>query len=149
VGRHRSIGRFAAAVLSVTSILAGSCNNPRSPSQHAIAASNDISQVSQELVGKRIKVRGQFSLRCKAPECIVLDHGQTVYLVSTKADPTVGDSYSSKSPHSDMDGKLVTVTGTLRFYRDSSATTKNLAEQRPPDHFYFDGENLEVRLADH
>jgi len=115
-------------------IFANGYSLPCSTLKSAAAVSNEVSQVSQALVGKRITIRGTFSLRCKVPACIELDNHQVIYLNGSWGGAT----------YSEMDGKLVTVTGILRFYQSPAESTDTHVAQ-PPDHFYFE-ETAQVRL---
>ena len=106
---HVSIGLRAAALLSISIVvLAGGCNHPRQTQEAATTASNEVSEVSSALVGKPITIRGKFSLMGDVGPFISLDHQQEVYLVSSR-------SFTWAKPYSEMDGKLVTATGILRF----------------------------------
>jgi hypothetical protein len=85
VAGNLSKGLCAAAVLSITVVaLAGGCNHSRSTLEGATAVSDEVSQVSQALVGKQISIRGKFSLRGKVGPYIVLDNQQEVYLEATR-----------------------------------------------------------------
>lgn len=129
--------RTAATAILVT-ILCSSCSRPTP--QDTTAVSNEVSQVSQALVGKQITIRGKFSLLGKVGAFVALDNGQLVYLEPTKGSFTWG------KPYSEMQDKLVSATGTLRFYRDPPAKSAGWAVQRVPDHFYFEVESAQVRL---
>ncbi len=114
---HLSKGLRAAAFLSITIVaLAGGCNHPRSTPEAATAVSNEVSQA---LVGKQITIHGKLSLRCKLPVCILLDNHQVVYLMHTKS-----GSFTREESYSEMEDKLVAVTGILRFYHDPDATSR-------------------------
>lgn len=108
----------------------------RSTPKAATAVSNEVSQVSQALVGKRITIRGTFSLRCKVPACIGLDNHQVIYLNGSWGGAT----------YSEWEGKLVAVTGILRYYHAAPAEPTDRPVARPPDHFYFE-ETAQVRLV--
>jgi hypothetical protein len=139
---HLSTGLCAAAFLSIAIVaLAGGCNHSRSTPEGATAVSDEVSQVSQALIGKRITIRGKFSLQSKITVASVwLDSHQAVYL---RHKGEWGPPYSA------MEGKLVTATGVLRFYHDPDAKPTDLAVARLPDHFYFDEETTQVRLIGH
>ena len=105
--------RTAATAILIT-LLCFSCSrwtpegaNASNPTRTA-TVSDEVLQVSQALVGKRITIHGKLSLRCKVGACIGLDNRQTVYLVPT-------GSFTWGKPHSQMEDKLVGATRTLRF----------------------------------
>lgn len=129
-----------AATAILIAFLCFSCS--RSTREGATAASDEVSQVSQALVGKQITVHGEFSLRCKVGACIGLDHRQVVYLVPM-------GSFTWGKPYSEMDGKLVAATGTLRFYHEPPAEPAERAVQHVPDFFYFEAESVQLRLTSH
>ena len=132
----------AAAILSITVVaLAAACKHSRSIPEGATAASDKVSQVSQALVGKRITIRGKFSLRSKITVASVwLDSHEVVYL---QHEGEWGPPYSK------WEGKLVAVTGILRFYHAPAAEPTGRTVARLPDHFYFDAETTQVRLVSH
>lgn len=117
-------------------VFANGYSLPCSTPQAATAVSNEVSQVSQALVGKPITIRGTFSLRCKVPACIGLDNHQVIYLNG----PWGGATYS------EWEGKLVAVTGILGYYHAPPTEPTDRTVARPPDHFYFD-ETAQVRLV--
>ena len=141
---HLSKGLRAAAFLSITiAALVGGCDHPRSTQEGAAAASNEVSQA---VVGKQITIRGKFSLLGKVGPYIVLDDQRVVYLEATKGSFTWG------KPYSEMEGKVVAATGTLRFYHEPPVAEPAggaVAVQRGYDHFYFDAETAQVRLIGH
>jgi hypothetical protein len=119
------------------------CACSRSTPKGAIAASDELSQVSPTVIGKQITIRGQFSLLGKIGPYVLLDSQQAVYLVSR-------GSFTWGKPYSEMEGKLVAATGTLRFFHAPDAKpADSRAIARPPDYFYFEGETAQVRLIDH
>ena len=126
----------ATAILIV--VFCSSCSRPTP--EGATAVSDEVSQVSQALVGKQITIRGKFSLLGKVGPFIVPANGETVYLENTKGSFTWG------KPYSEMEGKVVTATGVLRFYHPSPAKPPGRAVQRVSDHFYFEAENTQLRL---
>lgn len=140
--RHFSKGLRVCAGLSIMMVvLMGGCEYPRRRPEAATAVSDEVSQVSPALVGKRITIRGRFSLRSKITVASVwLDSQQVVYL---QRKGEWGPPYSA------IEGKLVSATGTLRFYHDPDSNPTDRAVARLPDHFYFDGETTQVRLIDH
>ena len=104
---HLSEGIRTAAFLSITFVLlAGGCVHPRSTPEGATVTN----EVSHALVGNQITIRGTFSRRCKVPVCILLDNQQAV-----DVEPR-GSFWRKPESHSEMEGKLVTATGILRFY---------------------------------
>jgi hypothetical protein len=142
--------RLCAAFLSIAIVaLAGGCNHPRSSPDGATAASNEVSHVSQELIGKQITIQGRFSLRGNVGPYIVLENQQQVYLAPM-------GSFSWGKPYSDMEGKLVAATGALRFYHeppvkptDPPVKPTDPPVQRLRDFFYFEAETVQVRLIGH
>jgi len=71
----------------------------------------EISKVSKTLTGKPITILGKFSLLGKTGAYVVLENQQVVYL-----EPR--GSFRWGKPYSEMQGKLVEATGTLRFYHE-------------------------------
>jgi hypothetical protein len=127
-----------AATVILLAFLCFSCS--RSTPEDSIVASNEISQA---LVGKQVTIRGKFSLWGKVGPYIVLDNQQAVYLEATKGSFTWG------KPYSEMEGKLVAASGTLRFYREPPLTNplgRAVPVQRVSDHFYLAAETTQVRL---
>lgn len=112
----------------------------RSMPEGATANSDEVSQVSQALVGKQITIHGKLSLRCKVGGCIGLDNRQVVYLLPT-------GSFTWGKPYSEMEGKLVAATGILRSYHEPPAEPAERAVQHVPDFFYFDVDSAQVRLS--
>ncbi len=133
-------GFRAAAFLSIISIvLVGACDRPRSTSSGATASPHEVSEVSPTVVGKQITIRGKFSLLGKpGPYVLLLGSEQAVYLVP-KASYTWGQAYT------EMEGKLVIASGTLRFYH-APAGPVDETRQREPDHYYFEAETTQLRL---
>jgi len=135
---------YTAAVLSLTVIvLAGGCNHSRSTPESTLAVSDEVLQVSQALIGKRITIRGKFSLWGKVGPYIVLDNQQVVYVEATKGSFTWG------KPYSEMEGKVVTATGILRFYHSPDAMPTKRSVTRLPDYFYFEVETTQVQIISH
>lgn len=137
-------GLRAAAFLSIAIVALGASDPPSSIPGGAIEAVNDILQLSPPLIGKQITIRGKFSLRGKIGPYVALDNHQVVYLVSKT-------SFTWGKPYSEMDGKFVTATGTLRFYEASPAPPEdpNRIVARAPDFFYFEVQTTELRLIGH
>jgi hypothetical protein len=131
-------GLRAATFLSIPIlVLAGGCDHPRSTPEDTTAASYEVLHT---LIGKQVTVRGKFSLRGKFGPLVLLDNQQVVYLVPTGASFTWGE------PYPEMEGKLVTVTGTLSFYHAPKAEPADRAFARAPDYFYLEAETAHVRL---
>lgn len=128
----RAAACFSITVLVCVDGYSPPCSTPRA----ATAVSDEVSQISQALVGKRITIRGTFSLRCKVPACIGLANHQVIYLNGSWGGAT----------YSEMDGKLVTATGILRFYQSSPEESTDWHVARLPDHFYFE-ETAQVQLV--
>ena len=105
----------------------------------ASSAAQTVSSVSQASVGKQITIRGKFSLRGVIGPYVVLSDQQVVYLAS-KGSFTWGKKYS------DMEGRQVEATGTLKFFHFPDSKAVDDAVARPVDHFYFEVENTQVRL---
>lgn len=134
-------GLCAAILLIVVVAPAGACNQSRSIPQGATAASGEVSRVSQALVGKRITIRGKFSLRSKITIASVWLASHEVVYLQHKGE--------WGAPYSKWEGKLVTVTGTLRFYHSAPIEPTGRTVARLPDHYYFDAETTQVRLIGH
>jgi hypothetical protein len=138
---HLSKSLCAAAFLSITVVaLAGGCNHSRLTPEGATAVSDEVLQVSQALIGKRITIHGRFSLRGKWPGPYVWLDNEYVYIR--------GGTWGE--PYSQWEGKLVEATGTLRFYHDPDAAAnrgKAIPVARPPDHYYFEAETTQLRLT--
>ncbi len=100
-------------------------------------------EVSQTLIGKQITIRGKFSLTGKIGPYVALDERQEVYLVHK-------GSFTWGKPYSEMDGKLVAATGTLRFYHapPTEPTDRPVPVARPFDYFYFEVETTRLQLID-
>jgi hypothetical protein len=136
---HLSKDIRSAAFLSITFVLlAGGCDHPRS-TQEGATTSDDVSQVSQKLVGKQITLRGTFSRRCKVPACVLLDNQQVVDIEPRSSLWREPESYA------EMEGKRVAAAGTLMFYHAPDAKPL-VPVQRPPDHFYLEAETTRLRL---
>ena len=153
VAGHLSKGVRAVAFLSITIIaLAGGCNHPRSTPESATPASKGVTQpaneVSQAFIGKQITIRGKLLLGKMGPY-ILLDNQQEVVL---EPDMSSG-SFTWEKPYSEMHGKLVEATGTLRFHRrpeDAPLTDKKgQIIDRGSDYFYFELKTAQVRLISH
>ncbi|HEX7285161.1 MAG TPA: hypothetical protein VF532_03220 [Candidatus Angelobacter sp.] len=107
---------------------------PRSTSESATVTN----QVSRALVGKRITIHGTFSMNGKiAPASVQLDNHEVVYLRG---------SWGWGQPYSDMDGKRVSVTGYLGFYKSPPVKPTEWHVARLPDHYYFEPQTAPLRL---
>ena len=134
---HLSKRLRIAAFLSIAMLaLSASCQRPRSTP--STPPSNEVSNVSQALVGKQITIRGKFSLLGKPGAYVVLDNQQLVYL-----EPS--GSFTWGKPYSELEGKLVAATGTLKLFHTDFGPGDQ-AVQIPPDHFYFEAESTQLRL---
>lgn len=133
---------LCAAILLITVVVpVGACNQSRFTPEGATASSDEVSKVSQALVGKRITIRGKFSLLSKiALASVWLDSHEAVYLQHKG---------EWGPPYSKWEGKRVVVTGTLRFHHYPPAEPTDRPVARPFDHYYFDEETTEVRLVGH
>jgi len=132
-----SKGLRAATFLSIAIVvLAGGCDHPRSTPEDATAASYELLHT---LIGKQVTIRGKFSLWGKFGPYVLLGNQHVVYLVPT-------GSFTWGEPYSEMEGKLVAATGTLRFYHAPNAEPENPAVARPPDYFYLEAETAQLRL---
>jgi len=132
-----SNGLRAATLLSITIVLlAGGCEHPRSTPGATVA-----NEVSHALIGKQITIRGKFSLHGKFGAYVVLDNQQVVDLEYTGP-----GTFTCGKPYSEMEGKLVEATGTLRFYHEPPAEPSDRAVARAPDHYYFAVEAAQLRL---
>jgi hypothetical protein len=91
------------------------------------------------LIGQQVTLRGEFSLRGKVGPFLLVN-GRPVYLVAK-------GSFGWGHPFSEMEGRLVTVTGTLRFYRSPAKPVPRDSEAAGiPEYFYFEAESAKVRL---
>jgi len=132
-----SKGLRAATSLSIAIVVVlGGCEHSRSTPEEATAVSYEVLPT---LIGKQVTVRGQFSLRGKFGPYVLLDNQKVVYLVSR-------GSFTWGKPYTEMEGKLVAATGTLRFYQAPDAKPANPAVARAPDYFYLEAETAQVWL---
>ena len=88
------------------------------------------------VVGQPVTLRGEFSLRGKIGPFVLIG-ASPVYLIA-RGSSSSGPSYES------MEGKMVTLTGTLRFNKAAPAPTGPLAEARLPDHYYMEADSARV-----
>ena len=94
----------------------------------------------RSLVGRKVTLRGKFSLRGKIGPFLIVN-GSPVYLVPR-------GSFSWGQRYSRMEGSIVSVTGTLRFFQaPPEPEPPDPTTARVPDYFYFDPEKARVRLA--
>ncbi|HXZ18695.1 MAG TPA: hypothetical protein VEG63_02025 [Candidatus Acidoferrales bacterium] len=127
----------AATLLSIVIVVVlRGCEHPRSTPEDATAVSYEVLPT---LIGKQVTIRGQFSLRGKFGPYVLLDNQKVVYLVSK-------GSFTWGKPYTEIEGKLVAATGTLRFYHAPDAKPANPAVARAPDYFYLEAETAQVRL---
>lgn len=137
-----SKGLCAAILLIAVVVPVEACNQSRSTPGGAAASSDEVSKVSQALIGKRITIRGRFWLAGKFGPYIELDSQQGVYLVPRR-------SFAWGKPYTEMDGKLVEATGTLMFHHAPPAEPTDRTVARSPAFFYFEMETTQVRLIGH
>jgi hypothetical protein len=126
-------------------LLAAGCDHPRSTPKDTTEASNEVSRT---LIGRQVTIHGTFSLRGVVGPYVLLSNQQVVYLVPR-------GSFTWGEPYSEMEGKLVAATGTLRFYHspDAKPADQAMARRYPPDayarprdYFYLEAETAQVRL---
>ena len=134
------LGSAAFFLIAVTN-LAGGCNHPGSKSSGSdTTAPVAVSQLSPSLAGKRITVRGKlFMFKCG--QGIQLDNGDVVCLVDTPPKSAFGDPYAGVN-----DKPPLEVTGTLRFFHDSTPPDARRPLERQHDHYYFEYSTTQVRL---
>ena len=131
----------AAFLLTTIAVLAGGCNHPGSKnSGNNTTAPVAVSQLSPSLAGKRITVRGKlFMFKCG--QGIQLDDGDVVCLVDMPSKSAFGDPYAGMN-----DKPPLEVTGTLRFFHDSTPPDERRPLDRQHDHYYFEYSTTHVRL---
>ena len=131
----------AAFLLATIAVLAGGCNRPGSKDSGSNAtAPVAVSQLSPSLAGKRITVRGKlFMFKCG--QGIQLDNGDVVCLVNMPPKSAFGDPYAGMN-----DKPPLEVTGTLRFFHDSTPPDAGRPLERQHDHYYFEYSTTQVRL---
>ena len=91
----------------------------------------------QRLVGQTVTLRGQFELAGKVGPYIHRSGGP-VYLVPH-------GSFSWGPDYDRLQGKVVSITGILRFRHFEHIKTDEPVSQ-PLDYFYFDAEAAKIRL---
>lgn len=138
--------RAATFLLVAVVVLAGGCDHPRATPEDATAASATAPSATvasyealQTLIGKQVTLRGTFSLNGKFGAYVLLGDQHGVYLVPSR-------SFTWGKPYSEMEGKLVAATGTLRFYHGPKAEPAGRAVARAPDYFYLEAETAQVRV---
>jgi hypothetical protein len=92
------------------------------------------------LIGQRVTLRGEFSLRGKVgPYVLVSD--KPVYIVPT-------GSFGWGRRYSRMEGKMVSVTGTLHFFKapPQPKPTGSIPMAWVSDYFYFEAESARVQI---
>jgi len=93
----------------------------------------------RSLIGQQVTLRGEFSLRGKVGPFVLID-GRPVYLVAK-------GSFGWGQPYSKMEGRRVTVTGKLKFYRSPARSEPgDSVAAGIPEYFYFEAESAIVRL---
>jgi len=137
-----------AAALILIAFLYSSCSRstPKGApdaSQSTSAASNEVSPA---VIGKQIGIRGKFLLG-KIGWYILLDNQQEVYFLPRRSSQT--------GTYDEMQGKLVTATGILRFFQcpknpptDKEGRVINKEGRvidRCSDYFYIEPETAQVR----
>jgi hypothetical protein len=104
-------------------------------SQTAVTHSSDAEL--QRLVGQSVTLSGQFELYGKVGPYI-RRRGEPVYLVPH-------GSFSWGSDYERVQGKVVSITGTLHF-RHFERVAINAMMDQPSDYFYLDAETAKIRL---
>lgn len=104
----------------------------------------DLSNVSnsewQRHLGENVTMRGRFSLLGKTGPFIVVGK-RPIYLKPN-------GSFSWGEPYRSLEGRIVRVTGTLRFAKYPTAPKRELPVARASDHFYFEAETAKVELSE-
>jgi hypothetical protein len=93
------------------------------------------------LVGKRITIRGRLQF-FGLPVCLAIQLDDDDIVCLEDKHPK-----SSSDPYPGMYDKRVEATGILKFFHDSTPMDENLPSQRMPDHYYFERQNIQVRLV--
>jgi hypothetical protein len=132
--------RASAAFLWLALVIpAAGCGSRSTWPEDATTASDEVLRT---LVGKQITISGKFSLRGKFGPFVLLSNEQMIYLLP-KGSFTWGKTYS------EMEGKLVTATGTLHFFHSPDSKSVNPAMARAADYFYFEAETAQIQLISH
>jgi hypothetical protein len=121
------------ALLTFVFLLAVSGCSHSQAGRHATTSDSEL----QRLVDHTVTLRGQFELAGKVGPYIHRT-GEPVYLVPH-------GSFRWGSEYQQMQGKLVSITGILRFRHFERIKTDEI-DDRPADYFYFDLETAKVRL---
>lgn len=90
----------------------------------------------QKLVGQTVTLRGQFEIAGKFGPYIHRN-GKSIYLLPH-------GSLDRGSNYELLQGKVVSVTGILRFQHSEHVVDESVAQ--PPDYFYFDAETANLRV---
>ena len=93
----------------------------------------------QSFVGQEVAIRGEFSLRGKLGPFVLLN-GKPIYLIAKH-------SVSWWKSYSEMEGKVVIATGTLRFFKAPRSEPADPAVSQVPDHYFLEAETAKIRLA--
>jgi hypothetical protein len=115
---------------------AGGCDRARSTPERATAATYEALHT---LIGNQVTIRGKFSLYGKFGAFVSFGNERVVYLVPR-------GSFTWGKPYTEMDGKLVEATGSLRFYHAPAPETGDQAVAIPADYFYLEAETAQLRL---
>jgi len=143
---HRSISlEYRNFVVGAALFLAGCTSNASIPSVALPSPSpTDNRTVCErkfrEQVDQVVTLTGKFSLAAKLGSLIEID-GCEIYLRSDQGFVWYDNKYSV------MEGKLVRVTGILRFEHSPDIPPGPRAEGRVPDHFYFDPRTSTIELV--
>ena len=131
----------AAFFLIAFAIPVAGCNHATSKDDGGSAtASPHVSELSPSLVGKRITVWGKlFMFKCG--QGIGLEDGEAICLVGMPAKSAFGDPYAGMN-----DKPPLEVTGTLRFFHDSTPPDERRPLERQHDHYYFEYSTTQVRI---
>lgn len=92
----------------------------------------------KSLIGQQVTLSGKFSLHGKIGPFFLIN-GRPVYLVAK-------GSFSWGRPYSEMEGKVVTVSGILKFYQNKVKPVPEAVAAGIPEYFYFEAESATVRL---
>jgi len=135
LGKYGHLGAYSREVWPIKIISV----DPALPCGPGMPKPDFYDEVSQALVGKQITIRGKFSLWGKVGPYVVLNNQQQVYLYAT-------GSFTWGKPYSEMEGKRVAATSTLRFYHEPPAKPADPHVARLRDFFYFEAETAQLRL---
>ncbi len=123
--------------ISAAFLLAGTGCAYHTPTPPDLTSASET-ELRQHL-GEQVTLRGPFSLRGKVgPYILVRD--RPVYLVSH-------GTFSWGERYEQLEGRDVSVTGTLRFAHYPEASRNGLPLGRPADHFYFEAASAKVELS--